>query len=176
VLDRPWEEMTDEVVAIGGARRRIDPYLGACLLGLAVGEALAVPVVKAIFFIGPLGHLRESAAPVIPMLAPPWSRALWTLLACAALLKGTSLTRGLQAGACAAGLTWSALPFITSGPNEGAIVFPLVLQGLFGALWAAGSWPSACRMDRVGASAVGGLAALVSVGAHALGTRIRLGF
>ncbi|MGE3425110.1 MAG: hypothetical protein AB7N24_23925 [Dehalococcoidia bacterium] len=156
--------------------QKLDTYLGAVLLGLAVGAGLALPVVRLLFFSGPLGELRQAVAPFTLSLGSTWGRGLWALLSLVALLKGTPQGRGLQAGACVAGLAWFALPMVMNAPAWEVAVVSTVLQGAFGALWAASAWPSATSRERAGASIVGGLAVLFAVGVQALGTRIRLGY
>ena len=166
--------MTDDASTPGAMDPdRLNPHLGTLLLGLALGAVLAVPVARLVFFSGPLGPLREAAAPTLLATGPPWGRGLWAVLSFLSLLRGSPHRRGLQAGACAAALIWFALPLLTEAAAHQ--VLTSVLQATFGALWAAGSWPPPGSRDRVSACVVGGLAVLLGVGMQLLNTRIRLG-
>ena len=106
---------------------------------------------------------------------PAWGRALWGILAFTTLLRAMPQVRELQVTACAAGLAWFAFPLFMGGPATRVHIATLGLQALFGALWAAASWAAARTRDRVWASTLGGLAVLLSVGVHVLGTWLRLG-
>src|ERR1041384_4428288 len=90
---------------------RLNPHLGTLLLGLALGAVLAVPVARLVFFSGPLGPLREAAAPTLLATGPPWGRGLWAVLSFLSLLRGSPHRRGLQAGAGA------AAPVLLSSPS-----------------------------------------------------------
>jgi hypothetical protein len=153
---------------------RPQPYLGTLLVGLAIGSALAPPVIHAIFLSGPLGPLREAALPQVLATAPTWARGLWTALCFLNLFGHQPSTRELRAMTCTAGLAWFSFPLFADATAEREALVSLPLQAVFGALWAAAVWSEVGYREKWGACIAGGLAAILLVGAQVLNAHVRL--
>ena len=152
----------------------MDLYVGAYLLGFALGAMSAGPVVTYLYFSGPLGSLREAAAAPTPALASWWARGIFVAMAIGSLVKG-GYRSPLLSAACFAGVVWLAQALLGSGGGESQPVIPLALSALFGGLWLAASWPKATSLHRRISVVVAVVSLLAAVISPIVATRIRLG-
>lgn len=150
-----------------------DLYLASHLTAYAIGAAVAVPVVGLLFFSGPLGEFRASAAPYVPYLGSWWVPILALSAALHGQFKPALAGSGTSAAVCFAGMAWVAFHFLSTIPREHPFI-SLSLCAVFGACWLAKVWPKATPPERRIAVYI----ALFSIAAAIVGpvlvTRLRL--